>query len=175
MRARTVCAEPGCPAPAVYRGRCGAHRWRPNTRVLRRIAAQVRERAGHRCEQCGRPVAPGTGAVDHRIPLAEGGPTTLANLQLLCPACDRLKTRADRARIRRRLRTRGQPLKRAEARLVVPSSIFVALLSALHAADLFARSLFAVVPSAIRLLALSTEKVAESHAAHDIAGRLQTN
>jgi len=110
MAAATVCAEPGCPDAAVYRGRCRAHRWRPNTRALRREAAQVRARARHRCAHCGRSTPPGSGAVDHRVPLAEGGPTVPANLQLLCDGCHRPKTRADRARLRRRQGGVGPPL-----------------------------------------------------------------
>jgi 5-methylcytosine-specific restriction endonuclease McrA len=35
---------------------------------------------------------------DHVIPLAEGGADVYVNTQLLCPACDRLKTHADSAR-----------------------------------------------------------------------------
>jgi len=45
-----------------------------------------------------------------------------------------------------------------------PRSILETLLNALHVVDLLARKPFAVVWSAIRLLALSTEKFAESHA-----------
>jgi hypothetical protein len=39
--------------------------------------------------------------VDHRLPLALGGSDEPSNLWALCPACDRAKTRADRAEIRR--------------------------------------------------------------------------
>jgi 5-methylcytosine-specific restriction enzyme A len=103
MRAATVCAEPGCPEPATYRGRCSAHRWRQSTWPQRKRARRVRERARHRCV-CGAKVPPGTGAVDHIVPLALGGTDNLSNLQLLCERCDRIKTRADRRRIARRRR-----------------------------------------------------------------------
>jgi 5-methylcytosine-specific restriction endonuclease McrA len=88
-RTLTVCSRPGCPRLAVRGGRCEAHAPKPwadskaRRRALglpsgsawQRITRAVRERARHRCEQCGRPVAPGEGAVDHRVPIARGGST----------------------------------------------------------------------------------------------------
>jgi hypothetical protein len=40
-------------------------------------------------------VRPGGGAVDHRVPLALAGATTLANLWLLCSSCNDAKTTND--------------------------------------------------------------------------------
>jgi hypothetical protein len=92
MRAPMVCAESGCPEPAVYRGRCAAHRWRPSTWPQRKRARQVRSagrahlRAVRRVGPAGlghASVPPGSGTVDHVVPLAEGGRDDLSNLQLL--------------------------------------------------------------------------------------------
>lgn len=49
--------------------------------------------------------------VDHIIPDAEGGPTTLANAQGLCAACHAKKTRAEITRGIRRQRARAARLK----------------------------------------------------------------
>jgi 5-methylcytosine-specific restriction endonuclease McrA len=68
--------------------------------MTQRLRRRVRVRARGRCEQCRRPSA--VLRVDHRLPLALGGADELANLWALCPGCDRVKTRADRAAIARR-------------------------------------------------------------------------
>jgi 5-methylcytosine-specific restriction endonuclease McrA len=112
-RARLVCAVPGCVGPAVHRGRCSVHapaayagnRERraallPSEGELARLRTRVRRRARGRCEACRRRLERGRGTVDHRVPLALGGPTELENLQLLCDDCERAKTRADMAQIR---------------------------------------------------------------------------
>ena len=56
-------------------------------------AALVRliwRRAQGRCEYCHTPdgFVPGSFAVEHIVPRSKGGPTTLANLALSCPACN---------------------------------------------------------------------------------------
>jgi 5-methylcytosine-specific restriction enzyme A len=105
-RAASVCAEPGCPRPAVRRGRCDQHapppwagsrerRERLGLAVPANVRRQVRARARHRCATCGATVAPGSGAVDH---LVAGDPTS--PLQLLCNDCHQAKTRDDLARMR---------------------------------------------------------------------------
>ena len=109
MRARTVCAEPGCPALAEHRGRCPEHRapnWRDahqrdeqygirSRRPMRRLAERVRRRDRHRCQGCGAHVPPGAGAVDHRRPRSQGGATLEPNLWLLCDSCHDEKTRRE--------------------------------------------------------------------------------
>ncbi len=78
--------------------------------------------------------------------------------------------------VRQRLREAGASCcgrrgsqQRAFAAFTARGSILEALLNALHVVDLLARSPFAVVRSAIRPLALSTEKFTESHATNRIA------
>jgi 5-methylcytosine-specific restriction protein A len=112
-RVVTVCAEPGCPALAVRAGRCRQHArppWQGSKQrrldaglaegnTARALRHAVRRRARHRCEACGSPVPLGAGAVDHRQPLADGGPARdLVNLELLCDRCHDAKTRDERAR-----------------------------------------------------------------------------
>ena len=119
-RAATVCAEAGCPHPAVHRGRCFEHAARPwqGSRERREQAGlalpshvrrKVRAAAGYRCANCGEPVPHGTGAVDH---LHAGDPAS--PLQLLCSDCDRVKTRADLDAMRRTrtATTRGEAPRR---------------------------------------------------------------
>ena len=96
----------------MYKGRCARHaqpwlgsherraRVLPQSRLLERLKRRVLRRAHRRCERCGQQVEPGQLVVDHRLPLALGGPTTVANLWALCPSCERAKTRADLALIR---------------------------------------------------------------------------
>ena len=74
----------------------------PNRRGLPaewpKLVAQVKHRAGGRCETCG-----GRGAsVDHITPRFEGGTDDLSNLQLLCWAHHQRKTSQEAARGRRR-------------------------------------------------------------------------
>jgi 5-methylcytosine-specific restriction endonuclease McrA len=70
-------------------------------RTERRLREKVRRRAHGRCERCGRQQQAGeVFVVDHVVPAAEGGPTELGNLELLCPECDERKTRVDLARMR---------------------------------------------------------------------------
>jgi 5-methylcytosine-specific restriction endonuclease McrA len=61
--------------------------------------------------------------VDHRVPLALGGPDTEANCWALCASCDGRKTRVDLARIRAgrgmipsRVRAKGVPPRREKKR-----------------------------------------------------------
>src|SRR5262245_24710093 len=101
-RARSACAVPGCPGFAVRRGRCEEDALRPwegsyearsqgAARPSPKLKRAVRERSRGYCERCGSPVPLGSGRVDHRVPWAEGGETTEANLWHLCGGCDRAK------------------------------------------------------------------------------------
>jgi 5-methylcytosine-specific restriction endonuclease McrA len=64
------------------------------------VKRQVRARARGRCESCGVELV-GRGIVDHVVPLALGGSSTMTNLQLLCVQCDAVKTRNDLDAMRR--------------------------------------------------------------------------
>jgi 5-methylcytosine-specific restriction protein A len=100
------CATRGCPE-LVERGtsHCDAHRpppwFRPEgKRVLdvprrewERLKRIVWRKAKGRCARCG---SPGR-EVNHIVPRAQGGPTVLENLELLCVDCHK----ADTAAIRR--------------------------------------------------------------------------
>jgi 5-methylcytosine-specific restriction endonuclease McrA len=115
VRAASSCPVPGCHRTTARGGRCHVHAPQPwQSSQLRRqelglkgargvaIKRAVRARAHDRCESCGRAVPRGAGAVDHRVPLAAGGPaghlgpSGLDNLQLLCDECDGAKLVADR-------------------------------------------------------------------------------
>jgi len=52
-----------------------------------------------RCVACGGKFMLSEMELDHRVPLALGGPETVGNRELRCVACHRTKTRADIARI----------------------------------------------------------------------------
>jgi hypothetical protein len=58
-------------------------------RVSPSLQRRVRERARNRCEYCGmsQQGQEATFHVDHVLPLAEGGPTSLPNLALACVSC----------------------------------------------------------------------------------------
>ncbi|MFC3706319.1 HNH endonuclease [Devosia honganensis] len=74
-----------------------------------RVRLRVFERAGGRCQCCGRKLGPGDKwQADHVIALINGGAHSEANLQCLCDWCHKAKTREDvaekakSARIRQR-------------------------------------------------------------------------
>lgn len=73
------------------------HQQRFATREQR--AALFRRQRGL-CNRCRRPLAwfRTPPECDHVVPWSRGGPTTLANLQLLCRPCHRAKTRAEARR-----------------------------------------------------------------------------
>lgn len=81
----------------MSRHHCHGRRWR-------RLRLVVLERAGYRCENCGRA---GRLEVDHRRALQLGGdPWALENLQALCRECHAIKTRAERPRAEGPMRRR---------------------------------------------------------------------
>jgi hypothetical protein len=59
------------------------------TAVSSRLRDQVVRRAGNRCEYCGLSQVGQEAAfhVDHVVPQADGGPTTVDNLALACVSC----------------------------------------------------------------------------------------
>ena len=106
MRPHMICAEPGCPAIAVERGRCAQHQpparerertpdttprpspasrgYDANWRRLR--DAHLRQEPA--CRECGQPAT----CVDHIVPLRYGGTHDPGNLQSLCGPCHSRKT-----------------------------------------------------------------------------------
>lgn len=62
-------------------------------RVPARLADEVRQRAGHRCEYCRLPSLATQTAfeVEHIIPVKHDGPTAAANLAYACFHCNRHK------------------------------------------------------------------------------------
>jgi hypothetical protein len=56
----------------------------------KKIADQVADRAGHRCEYCKmhQALQGSTFHVEHILPEALGGPTNLDNLAFACPSCN---------------------------------------------------------------------------------------
>jgi len=94
------CAEPGCPQPAAYRGRCRAHARVSERGILRagyhlyrtkrwRLTRERQLRDHPLCE-CGAIAE----HVHHRTDLAAGGAAfDPANLQSLCASCHSRETR----------------------------------------------------------------------------------
>lgn len=64
----------------------------PRKSISARLRRQVGERSGFRCSYCRSPEMVGVPmVVDHVIPLAAGGATTLDNLALACYRCNEFK------------------------------------------------------------------------------------
>lgn len=87
------------PMPAqTQSGRLQAQPWRRAYRdpVYRKNRARAWERSGHRCEACGAQLKAWEFVCDHMTALTDGGTNDLANLQILCVACSKVKTRSDR-------------------------------------------------------------------------------
>ena len=59
---------------------------------------QVLARDEYTCRMCGEPYPEYNLEADHIIPLAEGGPDNISNMQTLCCACHNKKTEAERGR-----------------------------------------------------------------------------
>jgi len=87
-QALTVCAEPGCPQPAVRRGRCPDHlkqRPRGSTRAWRKTVAQVLRRDHGICQLCHQP---GATSADHIIRASQGGTDDPSNLRAAHTTCN---------------------------------------------------------------------------------------
>jgi 5-methylcytosine-specific restriction endonuclease McrA len=76
---RTLCVVPGCPALAVERGRCAAHR-RLASGAWKRRRQEVLRRHGWRCAVCGERAVD----VHHVVPASMGGSDEVGNLVALC-------------------------------------------------------------------------------------------
>lgn len=51
------------------------------------ICAEVKKRAGHKCQKCRRPESEYGLQVDHIVEVSRGGQTAFYNLRALCPYC----------------------------------------------------------------------------------------
>jgi hypothetical protein len=71
-----------------------------SSRIALRLANEVRDRAGDRCEYCLLPQSSQEAAfhIDHVVPRSRGGSTTLDNLALACVTCSLRKAARQRAR-----------------------------------------------------------------------------
>ncbi len=100
-----VCADPRCPQPATYRGRCPQHA-RTNDRTINRAGRHIYQTAKWRhtrnrylrqhplCAHCGDIATD----VHHVKDLAKGGaPYAPGNLQSLCHPCHSQHTRASQS------------------------------------------------------------------------------
>lgn len=100
-----LCAEPGCPHPATYRGRCPSHARTTNRHTHRNRTIYnskrwqlLRKRVLFEqpiCNACDTALATD---VDHITAIEAGGdPWARANLQGLCQPCHSAKTRQEQA------------------------------------------------------------------------------
>lgn len=62
--------------------------------IPRPIMLQVVRRDNHVCQECHKYVPDDQIEFDHVIPVSKGGPTSVANLRLLCRPCNRTKSNA---------------------------------------------------------------------------------
>ena len=62
--------------------------------IPRQVMLQVVRRDNHVCQECHKYVPDDEIEFDHIIPVSRGGPTSVANLRLLCRACNRKKSNA---------------------------------------------------------------------------------
>lgn len=98
-----LCADPGCPNPASYRGRCQEHQRQVNrdTHRNRQVYNSKRWRMLRRQVLLEQPLcACGCGRisedVDHVMPIEQGGaPWSRQNLQALTHSCHAAKTRRE--------------------------------------------------------------------------------
>lgn len=84
----------------------GGNRARP--RGWDRLRKQVWQRDGGACRQCGMVTDLHGGQCDHVVGWWHGGDDGIANLQWLCVACHKVKTRADEM-VRREVGKPGHP------------------------------------------------------------------
>lgn len=110
-RLTKVCQTPGCPelqpcpthAPKPWAGANGTQRRQQRGITGTGWAEQARNerilrRDGHACQIRGPRCTGRATEVDHRIPLAAGGPDTAANKQAACANCHADKTRTEKTR-----------------------------------------------------------------------------
>jgi 5-methylcytosine-specific restriction protein A len=74
----------------------------------RKTLRQGYERAHGCCEMCGAALKKGEGTGDHIVCADEGGSNDIANLQILCNVCNKIKTATDIKRMRKAERARDK-------------------------------------------------------------------
>lgn len=82
-----------CPVFFVQSGGTETKESRPEGRnISRSIMLQVVRRDNHVCQLCHQYVPDDQIEFDHIIPFSKGGPSTVANIRLLCRGCNRKKS-----------------------------------------------------------------------------------
>lgn len=82
-----------CPVFFAQSGGTETREGRPEGRsISRKIMLQVVRRDNHTCQVCHQYVPDDQIEFDHIIPFSKGGPTTVANIRLLCRTCNRKKS-----------------------------------------------------------------------------------
>lgn len=74
----------------------------------RKVRAAAFARCGGFCESCPAKLFVGKFTYDHVIPDWMGGEPTLENCQVICSACDKLKTKSDQSDIAKSKRVRDK-------------------------------------------------------------------
>ena len=89
------CTIFGHTCPVFAHGYLDVTETRETRRVSRSIPHDIMFKVGrrddYRCQKCHKPVPDDQMEFDHIIPHAKGGPTTVANIRLLCRTCNRRK------------------------------------------------------------------------------------
>ena len=81
----------------------------PDAAIPTRVRLRVFERAGGRCQICGRKLGPADKwAVDHIVALVNGGAHAEANMQIACDWCHGAKTAVDVAEKAKSARVRAR-------------------------------------------------------------------
>ena len=70
----------------------------PKRTLSRSLRIEIAYRQSYKCNKCGLFPIPPNFEVDHIVELHDGGEDIAENLQALCPACHKLKTRLNRLR-----------------------------------------------------------------------------
>ncbi|WP_431980020.1 HNH endonuclease [Streptomyces qinglanensis] len=116
----TRCTDPECHEYATHRGRCDQHqpipwagrddkaaRYGISSGRWRTLKRKVTARDHGCCYRCGAEPTDSPHALDHVIPISEGGSRTdLNNLGLICTPCDAIKSAAEALRGTQRARNR---------------------------------------------------------------------
>lgn len=119
--------------PNVARSESSAPRANARRRVLPTERHAIALRFEHRCASC-RVLLPTGWQLDHRVPLADGGPDEAANMQPLCSQCHTLKTARENS-----ARTRPLLGKRARRRKPANSAVDVSAVDMLRVIVLTAK------------------------------------
>ncbi|MBD2256549.1 HNH endonuclease [Pseudanabaena sp. FACHB-2040] len=70
--------------------------------IPKAVRQYVFERDSYQCKGCGKTSSEAQLTIDHIIPLAQGGPDDISNLQALCSTCNQRKKHSTDPRFRRR-------------------------------------------------------------------------